>query len=157
MSTLVPTRARHILAIACAAALAGCGHLPHVPTPHMPSLRFWHHRAPAAPQPVQELTVSDGNNETSAYPQFWKRNTLVIDLRAVSGTGSLELTPREGNGWPTRLAFRVTPGAIGQLEVKGAQRTVFPIATAAEPPVDLELAPGVYTLKTPQITVSWTP
>jgi hypothetical protein len=32
---------------------------------------------------------------------------------------------------------------------------VLPITPAGTQPVDLELAPGVFIMKTPQITVSW--
>jgi len=53
-----------------------------------------------------------------------------------------------------RVALRVTPGAIGVLEVRGAQRVILPI-TAGGKPVDLELPPGVYTPTTQQLTVSW--
>ena len=41
-----------------------------------------------------------------------------------------------------RLAFRVVPGAVGQLEVQAAQR-VLPVNPEASAPVDLELAPSV--------------
>jgi len=54
-----------------------------------------------------------------------------------------------------RLAFRVRPGAIASLEVRGEERVILPISTAAGAPIDLELTPGVYTPKTPQLTVSF--
>ena len=123
----------------------GCSHL------HLP----WRHAPPPAPVPVHEVDVSGPGAE--GFPQYWKRNTLLIDLSAASGSGSLSVQPVAGTTWPVRIAFRVRPGAIGALEVRGEQRVNLPISGAAGAPVDLELAPGVYTAKTPQLKVSWGP
>jgi hypothetical protein len=131
-----------------ALSAAACG---HVPRAHWP----WHRQSPAAPAPVHELDVSGAAG--AAFPQYWMRNTLLLDLSAASGSGSITLRPASAYGWPVRLAFRVTPGAIGVLEVRAAQRTSLPIAGAGGRPVDLELAPGVYTPQTEQMTVSWAP
>jgi hypothetical protein len=132
-----------VLLVAAMLAVGSCSHL------HWP----WHHRPPAAPAPVHELDITG-----SATPaQYWKRNTLLVDLTAQSGSGQIVLTPAAGNSWPARLAFRVTPGAFGVLEVQAAQRAVLPINPQAGAPVDLELAPGLYRPDTPQITVSWGP
>jgi hypothetical protein len=65
------------------------------------------------------------------------------------------MRPRAAEGWPVRLALRVTPGAIGQLEVQAAQRVVLPVNAGAAAPLDLELAPSVYQRDTPAIVVSW--
>ena len=54
-----------------------------------------------------------------------------------------------------RVAFRVTPGTLGLLEVQADQRMLIPVTREGTAPVDLELVPGVYTAKTPQITVQW--
>jgi len=89
--------------------------------------------------------------------QYWKRNTLLIDLSTASGTGQIVLTPAGGDPWPVRLAFRVRPGAFGALEVRGAAREVLPIDSSGVSPVDLELPPAIYTASTPRITVSWGP
>ena len=56
---------------------------------------------------------------TTATTQYWKRNTLLLDLSSASGSGQLTLKPIEGSTWPVRLAFRVTPGAFAVLEVRG--------------------------------------
>jgi hypothetical protein len=128
----------------------GCGS--YVLTkPHWP----WHHSPPPPPTPVHELDI--GGVAADTYPQFWKRNTLLVDLSGARGSGSITLKPTEGNTWPVRLAFRVTPGTIGALDVHGAQRTLLPITSAGSAPIDLELSPGMLTSSTAQITVTWGP
>jgi hypothetical protein len=47
------------------------------------------------------------------------------------------------------------PGTVGLLEVQADQRLLMPVAREGTQPVDLELVAGVYTAKTPQITVKW--
>jgi hypothetical protein len=141
-------------AVRAAAALAAllaaaCGHLPSL---HWP----WHHPPPPPPAPVHELDIS-GAPAADTFPQYWKRNTLLVDLSGASGSGSITLRPAAGSDWPVRLAFRVTPGAIGVLEVRAAQRMSVAVAAGGGKPVDLELSPGVYTPQTPQMTVAWGP
>mgnify|MGYP000514463269 CR=1 FL=1 len=109
-----------------------------------------------APQPADEIVFETPEGGTApAYPQYWKRNTLVVDLQSAPATGRVTMKPRSAGGWPVRLAFRVLPGSIGQLEVQGAQRVVLPVNAAATPPVDLELAPAVLQRGTPVVVVSW--
>jgi len=55
------------------------------------------------------------------------------------------------------VALRVTPGSLGELDVRGAQRVVLPMVPATGKPVDLELPPGVYPPKTAEVTVAWGP
>ena len=129
---------------------AGCSHLPH---PHWP----WNGKPEPAPQVVHELVITTPEGAEAAYPQYWKGNTLVVDLRLGGGQGSAILKPREHTLWPVRIAFRVLPGQFGALEAHAAQRVVLPITTAGSKPVDLELAPGVFIMKSPQIAVSWGP
>lgn len=129
---------------------AGCSHLPH---PHWP----WHRKPEPAPVVVHELVITTAEGADLAYPQYWKGNTLVVDLRLGGGQGSAVLKPREHTYWPVRIAFRVLPGQFGALEVRAAQRVVLPITTTGTKPVDLELAPGVFIMKSPQIAVSWGP
>jgi hypothetical protein len=125
--------------------LTACGSMP------------WSHKEPAAPRAVNELVelAADGVT-TNAFPQYWKRNTLVVDLLTAASTGGeLTLKPKEGGKWPVRIAFRVMPGSVGLLEVQADQRLLMPVTREGTKPVDLELVPGVYTPKTPQITVKW--
>jgi len=131
-----------------ALALGGCSHL------HWP----WTHRPPPAPPVVHELDITSADGKSALdYPQYWKRNTLVLDLQGIAGSGGLVLRPRAGTTWPIRLAMRVRPGTVGQLEIRADQRVVIPITTQGAKPVDLELAPGVYTPKTDEIRVRWGP
>jgi hypothetical protein len=122
---------------------AGCSHL------HWP----WRHAPPPAPVPVHEVELTGSGAE--GFPQYWKRNTLLVDLSAASGSGTLTVKPVAGTTWPVRVAFRVRPGAIAALEVRGEQRVSLPISSAGTAPIDLELTPGVYNARTAELTVSW--
>jgi hypothetical protein len=130
--------------------LAGCSHLSGVQWP-------WRHKPTPPPPEVHELVVTTEGGTSASFPQYWRRNTLLVDLQGASGSGSIVLKPREGNPWPVRLGFRVMPGGIGELEVRAQQRTVLPVTTDGSKPIVLELTPGIYTPKTAQITVSWGP
>src|SRR5262245_8409847 len=126
-------------------ALASCAYMP------------WHSKAAPRPQPVNELveTAADGT-ATDTFPQYWKRNTLVVDLSAASSAGgAVTLKPRAGGKWPVRIAFRVMPGTFGMLEVQADQRLLMPVTPEGSKPVDLELVPGVYTPTSAQISVRW--
>ena len=131
------------------AALAACSHL------HWP----FHRRPPPQPEVAHELVLSapDGSG-VDAYSQYWKRNTVVVDLQAASGTGGIVLRPRPGGaGWPVSIALRVKPGSVGQLEVRAEQRVLIPVTATGTQAVDVELPPGVYSAKSEQITVQWGP
>jgi hypothetical protein len=93
---------------------------------------------------------------SASFPQYWMRNTLIVDLQGASGTGSVTLKPREHTTWPVRIALKVMPGSVGELEVRAAQRVVLPVTPAGTKPIVLELSPRVYTMKTPQIVVMGT-
>ena len=129
----------------CLATLAACSHMP------------WHKEPPKGPEAVSELIeLGTDGGPTTVFPQYWKRNTLVVDLTtAASNGGQLTLKTRDGRKWPARIAFRVMPGAMGILEVQADQRLLMPVTREGNKPVDLELVAGVYTPKTPQITVKW--
>jgi hypothetical protein len=130
----------------CLLALTACAYMP------------WSKKPPAAPEVVQELVVSGTDGAPAqGFPQYWKRNTLVVDLQSASGGGSITLKPGDSGKWPVRVAFRVVPGSIGLLEVQADQRMLLPVSREGTKPVDLELVPGVYTAKTQQITVRWEP
>jgi hypothetical protein len=138
-------------ALAALLALGACSHLPSWPhwSPHWP----WHHEPPPPAAPVHELEVSG----SLAPAQYWKRNTLLIDLSAASGTGSVVLKPAPSRDWPMRLAVRVRPGGFGALEVRGAVREVLRIDSGGARALDLELPPAICTPTTPRLTLSWGP
>jgi len=143
-------RARPVILLAVAAlALAGCSGPRAVKWP-------WAKAPPAAPEVADEMvmTATDGG-AAPAWPQFWKRNALLVDLQSAGPSGSFEMHPREGASWPVRVAFRLRPGAFDALEVRGDQRVILPVTREGAKPVEIELAPGVYGPQTRALAVSW--
>jgi hypothetical protein len=139
-------RSRFIAIALCLLALTACAYMP------------WSKKSAAPPEPVHELTVTGADGApATAFPQYWKRNTLVVDLQGASGTGSVTLKQGESAKWPVRIALRVRPGTVGLLEVQADQRMILPVTREGDKPVDLELVPGVYTPKSPQIVIRWEP
>ena len=134
------------------ASLAGCGVLPT-------NFSFPWSKKPEAPSGrADELVVTLGNTtDVAPFPQFWQRNTLVLDLREITGAGSAVVQPRTGTTWPMRMAIRVRPGQVATVEVTGNQRMVFPVTNEGMRTVDLELTPGMYTTTTHQLVVRWGP
>jgi hypothetical protein len=117
---------------------------------------WWGERSESRAAAVDELIVTSPDGSTlPAFPQYWSRNTLVIDLQSVAGSGRARIAPKPGAAWPARVAFRVRPGAFGALEVRGDQRVVMPVAPEGADVRDLELAPGVYTSSTQALEVAW--
>jgi hypothetical protein len=127
---------------------AACSHLPQ---PHWP----WKAKQAPPPQEVHELVVTAPQGSSVTVQQYWQGNTLIVDLRSAGSAGSVSLTPREHTLWPARIGFRVMPGQFATLEVRAHQRVVLPITSVGTQPVDLELAPGVYLTKSPEIAVLW--
>jgi hypothetical protein len=150
MAGIIRRRRAANAVVLAALLLSGCAHLSGM---HWP----WAHKSAPAPVPVNELTETTDAGAAAAYPQYWKRNTLLVDLHEVTSDGSLTLKPRPGTQWPVRIAFRVTPGSIGVLEVRGEERMIIPVAQAGTTPVDLELTPDIYKVTTVQIKVRWSP
>ena len=56
-----------------------------------------------------------------------------------------------------RVAVRVRPGSVGQIEIQGEERNILPVTTEGTQPIDLEFAPSVYTPSTAAIYISWGP
>jgi hypothetical protein len=136
------------LLLAAGLGLAGCASL----TTHLP----WRHRAPPAPEVSTALTVATPDGAALAWPQVWQRNDVVLDMSGVAATGAAVVMPRSGLAWPVRVALRVTPGVIGAIDVRGAQRLIVPVP-ASGGSVNIELPPGVYVAATKQIMLSWGP
>lgn len=132
-----------VVSVLALLVLSGCSSLPKLSWP-------FGKKSTPPPQPVVELSF-----EAAAYPQYWKRNTLVLDLQSAPSSGSSTFSPATPAGWPVRLALRVRPGAFAALEVQGDARSVLPVSAAATGPIDLELDPAIYQRTTPSITVRW--
>jgi hypothetical protein len=127
-----------------ALTLCACSHMP------------WHKKPAEPPGSVHELLeVAEDGTRTNAFPQYWVRNTLVIDMQGAASAGQFILKPRGGHGWPMRLAFRAKPGTLGLIEVRAEQRMLIPVTREGVAAVDIELAPGVYAAKTEQMAVRW--
>jgi hypothetical protein len=115
----------------------------------------WKRRPVPPPQPVHQVSIAaDAAGPAATIPQYWDRNTLLLDLSGVSGEGGASITPIKALGWPIRLEFRVRPGSFGRLEVVGAQRVIFAVPAQGEPLL-LKLAPSAYHADTGQITLRW--
>lgn len=123
----------------------------------MSKLWPFHKKAKPGPPAVHEFDLVNTDGSAAPYPQYWERNTLVIDLSGASGTGAVTARLPEESTWPVRVAMRVRPGSVQQLEVQGEERNVLPVSAQGTKNIDIELAPSVYTPKTAAIYISWGP
>jgi hypothetical protein len=114
-------------------------------------------KAAPAPEAVNELNLVNTDGTPASFPQYWKRNTLVIDLSGIGASGNVAARLPEETTWPVRVAVRVRPGSVGQIEIQGEERNVLPVATEGTQPIDIEFAPSVYTPRTAAIYISWGP
>jgi hypothetical protein len=146
-----PTRLVLGVVAACCLALAGCGTL------HMPKIWPFYKKPKPGPEAVTELTLLNADGSGASYPQYWVRNTLVIDLTGVNGQGSVAARLPDESTWPVRVALRVQPGSVGQLEVQAEERNILPVTSQGVKPVDIELSPSLYTPKTAAIYIAWAP
>ena len=121
----------------------------------MPKIWPFYKKPKPAPEVVHELDLVNADGTPASYPQIWKRNTLVIDLSGVSGAGAVAAKLPEQTPWPVRVAVRVRPGSVEQVEVQGEERSIFTVARDSVAPLDLELAPSVYRKTTGAIYISW--
>ena len=140
------------LAVACCLALSACSSF------RMPDLWPPFHREPKpGPEAVHELNLVNADGTSANFPQYWKRNTLVIDLSAIGAAGNFAAQLPEGTTWPVRVGVRVRPGSVGQIEILGEERNILPVAAEGTLPIDLEFAPSVYAARTAAIYISWGP
>jgi len=142
-------KARLAFVIVCCLALGACSSM------HAPHIWPFYKKPKPAPEAVHELDMVNADGTPAAFPQYWKRNTLVIDLSGVSGTGSVAAKLPEQTTWPVRVAVRVRPGSIEQVEIQGEERDVLAVAREGVNPVDLELAPSVFRKNTAAIYINW--
>jgi hypothetical protein len=139
------------LIVVCCLAMTACSSL------RMPNIWPFHKKAKPGPEAVTELNLVNADGTPATFPQYWKRNTLVIDLSGVSGTGGVAARLPEETTWPVRVAVRVQPGSVAQVEIQGEERNVLSVAGEGTRPIDLEFAPSVYTPNTAAIYISWGP
>jgi hypothetical protein len=121
----------------------------------MPKIWPFYRKPKPAPEAVHELDLVNTDGTPASYPQCWKRNTLVIDLSGVSGSGGIAARLPEQTPWPVRVAVRVRPGSVQQIEVQAEERDVLPVSPDGTELIDLTLAPSLYTPKTAAIYISW--
>jgi hypothetical protein len=121
----------------------------------MPKIWPFYKKPKAGPEAVHELNLLNADGTPASYPQYWSRNTLVIDLSGVSGVGSVAARLPDETTWPVRVAVRVRPGSVQQIEIEGEERNVLPVSPEGTKLIDLELAASVYTPRTAAIYISW--
>jgi hypothetical protein len=139
------------LIVACSLVLPACSSV------NMPHVWPFYKKPKPAPVAVNELNLVNADGSTASFPQYWKRNTLVIDLSGAGGAGTFAARLPEETTWPVRMAVRVRPGSVGQIEIQGEERSVLPVSNEGTANIDLELVPSVYTPKTAAIYISWGP
>lgn len=120
-----------------------------------PKIWPFYRKPKPAPEAVQELELVNADGTPASFPQYWKRNALVIDLSGASGSGSVTARLPAESSWPVRVAVRVRPGSVQQVEVLGEERSVLPVASEGSWPIDLELAPSVFRRGTAALYIHW--
>ena len=73
-------KSRLALVIACCLVLGACSSM------HMPHIWPFYKKPQPVPEAVHELDLVNADGTPASYPQYWKRNTLVIDLSGVGGS-----------------------------------------------------------------------
>lgn len=123
----------------------------------MPRIDLWpfDKKQQPAPEVVHEVDLVNADGTPASYPQYWKRNALLIDLSGVSGTGSVAARLPADTTWPVRVAVRVRPGSVEQVEVLGEERNVLAVSREGTLPIDLEFPSSVYRPNTGAIYISW--
>jgi hypothetical protein len=144
-------KTRLVTIVVCCLAITACSSI------RMPNIWPFHKKAKPVPDAVNELNLVNADGSPASFPQYWKRNTLVIDLSGVGGAGNVAARLPEATTWPVRVAVRVRPGSVGQIEIQGEERNVLAVATEGTQPIDLEFAPSVYTPNTAAIYITWGP
>jgi hypothetical protein len=142
-------KARLVYIAAFSVALSACSSM------HAPKIWPFYKKPKPAPEIVHEVDLLNADGTPASFPQYWKRNTLVIDLSGASGTGSVTARLPAETTWPVRVAVRVQPGSVQQLDIQGEERSVLPVAAEGTLPIDLELMPSVFRRTTQAIYINW--
>ena len=140
---------RLALVVAVCLALSACS--------TMSKVWPFHKKPKPAPEAVHEFDLVNSDGTPASFPQYWLRNTVVIDLSGISGAGNVAARLPADTTWPVRVAVRVRPGSVQQIEIQGEERNILPVSAEGTKLIDLELAPTVYTPKTAAIYISWGP
>ena len=108
------------LTVACCLALTACSSI------RCRRSGAFYKKPKPVPEAVNELNLVNADGSPANFPQYWKRNTLVIDLsrRAAAGRRLSRRAFPEETTWPVRVGG---PGASGQRRAdrnpgRGAQR-----------------------------------
>lgn len=141
-------KSRLVFVVAGCLVLAACS---------MPKVWPFYKKPKPGPEAVNEVELVQSDGSPANFPQYWKRNTLVIDLTGASGQGNIAARLPPETTWPVRMAVRVRPGSVGQVEVQAEERNVLPVTAMGDKPVDLPLAPSVYRPTTSAIYIAWGP
>ena len=136
----------------CSLGLGACSTIHNM---HMPHVWPFYKKPKAGPQAVHELNLVNADGSEAGFPQYWKRNTLIIDLSGVSGSGNVAARLPDQTTWPVRVAVRVRPGSVQEIEVLGEERNVLAVTPDGVDPIDLQLASSVYRPTTAAIYISW--
>ncbi len=129
--------------------------IPACSSMHAPKIWPFYKKPKPAPEVVHEVDLVNADGTPASFPQYWKRNTLIIDLSGASGTGSVTAKLPAETTWPVRVAVRVQPGSVQQVEVRGEERSVLPVAAEGTLPIDLEFVPSVFRPTTQAIYINW--
>ena len=146
---LPPMKARLVSLAAVSILITACSSM------HAPKIWPFYKKPNPLPEAVHEVDLLNADGTPASFPQYWKRNTLVIDLSGASGTGSVTARLPAETTWPVRVAVRVRPGSVQQLEVRGEERSVMPVVAEGALPIDLELVPSVFRPTTQAIYIDW--
>jgi hypothetical protein len=119
---------------------------------HLP----WRQRSAPPPPAVHELqVVVPPDAQVPIVLQFWERNTLVVDITGVASEGSVTLKAGDSGRWPARLAVRFEPGRFEAVEIRGAQRVVYPVTSDRKGPATVDVPPAAVPPATGSITLAW--
>jgi hypothetical protein len=146
---LPPMKARLVFIATVSVAISACSSM------HAPKIWPFYKKPKPVPEAVHEVDLLNADGTPASFPQYWKRNTLVIDLSGASGTGTVTARLPAETTWPVRVAVRVQPGSVQQLDVQGEERSVLPVAAEGTLPIDLELMPSVFRPTTQAIYINW--
>lgn len=149
MLCLPPMKARLAFIASVSVAISACSSL------HAPRIWPFYKKPKPAPEAIHEVDLVNADGTPASFPQYWKRNTLVLDLSGASGSGSVTAKLPADTTWPVRVAVRVRPGSVQQVEVQGEERSVLPVAAEGTLPIDIELMPSVFRPTTQALYINW--